>query len=133
MTNTHPTVEVTHHGLTANIDENIADLILDCWKLGLWTNNSCQDNVEHCIWICFDGERSAARFVEYVSQANKKLAMEFRALIDNDWWFDALYDPFAHQFDISVRFPPKNLAIVKKAIKQARIKSRCDEDEEFGD
>ena len=40
---THPTVHVSWDDQEADVDEDIAELVLECWRSGLRTVSSCQD------------------------------------------------------------------------------------------
>jgi hypothetical protein len=46
----HAQVWIEHERQRAEVDIEIASLLLDLWPLGLWTLNSCQDNVGK-VWI----------------------------------------------------------------------------------
>ena len=62
----HPQTRIEHDGFSAEVDEEIAGLILDLWRLGFWTHNSCQDNSGK-VWIAFDEAPSAEEFLSIVS------------------------------------------------------------------
>ena len=40
----HPQRTIEHNGFAAQVDEELADLILECWRLGLVTLLSCQNS-----------------------------------------------------------------------------------------
>jgi hypothetical protein len=58
----HRQVPIKHGALEAWVDEGIAPLILACWRLGISTEQSCQDNVGRA-YIQFPDGSAAARFV----------------------------------------------------------------------
>ena len=51
MKNKHKTVQVKYKDMIAEIDEEIAPLILEIWKADINTDNSCQANPDED-WIC---------------------------------------------------------------------------------
>jgi hypothetical protein len=58
----HPQRTITHEGYSAEVDEGIADLILESWRAGLPTGLSCQDNMGR-IWIMFVDAEAAQVFL----------------------------------------------------------------------
>ena len=63
----HPTVPVSHGELSADIDVEIAPLILACWTLGIQTVHSCQD-FRGCASITFENEVAAHKFVGHLDR-----------------------------------------------------------------
>jgi hypothetical protein len=49
--NPHKQVLVDYFDGKIEVNEGISELI---WKSGITTSLSCEDNVDNCIWICFD-------------------------------------------------------------------------------
>jgi hypothetical protein len=47
----HPQVCISHGPFIADVDEGIADLILELWRAGIYTGLSCQDNPAGWVWI----------------------------------------------------------------------------------
>ncbi len=62
----HPQVTISHDSLTAEVDEGIAPLIRECWRAGLETSSSCQDNLGR-VWIQFLFADDAERFLSIVA------------------------------------------------------------------
>lgn len=61
----HEQVHISYGEQEADVDEGIADLLLACWRLGIDTNLSCENNVpEGYIWINFDGPEDALLFAD---------------------------------------------------------------------
>jgi hypothetical protein len=60
----HRTVPVEHAGLAAEIDTAIAPLVLEVWRAGLRTVNSCQDNPRGYVWLEFESLGDATRFLD---------------------------------------------------------------------
>jgi hypothetical protein len=84
----HPQARITHGDYTAEVDEGIAELILELWKADIPTMMSCQDNRPHDepgpgrVWIMFPFAESAERFLNLV------------ATFDTDT--DSIYNAIAH-------------------------------------
>lgn len=88
----HKTRRVKWGHREAEIDEGIADLILEIWKAGIGTCNSCEDNVpKGYVWIEFIDASSAERFLDIV--VNRY----------SDSWsslYQRVYDPWSDFGDI---------------------------------
>jgi hypothetical protein len=72
----------------AYVDANIADLVLNLWKLDLLTCNSCQDNPKGFVWIEFTSAYTAEEFLNLVAQYNDddRDSIYQRILHDCDEW-----------------------------------------------
>jgi hypothetical protein len=131
----------------AEIDEEIADLVLNFWKLGLRTSNSCQDNVpKGFVWIEFCSVCDAEVFLSLVAEYSEEYGSVYdrmtRAWGDRtalDWQYNTDLTDFGvdleypnddefvprftgkHdlRFSMSVRFPRQDLEFVKKRISTA--------------
>lgn len=131
----------------AEIDIEIADLILNLWKLELDTFNSCQDDVPRgFVWIQFASAYDAEMFLNYVSEYSEepnsvygRITRAWGDPTDLDWLYtphiedygvdekvmddDTILSTFTGQheiqFSISVRFPHSDLAFVEKRIRKA--------------
>jgi hypothetical protein len=53
MTPLHPQTRIEYSGRAADVDVEIAPLILELWRAGLWTSLSCQEGVDGRVWIGF--------------------------------------------------------------------------------
>jgi len=59
---------VQYEEMSAEIDVNIANLILLCWKLNIFTFLSCEDNVPSgWIWINFCSAQDLEKFISIIS------------------------------------------------------------------
>jgi hypothetical protein len=68
-TGKHLTKHVKYGEREGDIDTDISDLIVNLWKLGLYTVNSCQDNVpKGFVWIEFLSSNGAEEFLNYVAE-----------------------------------------------------------------
>ena len=91
----HKTRLVQYGKMSAEIDENIADLILLCWKHGIKTIMSCENNVpKNWVWINFEFTEDLEKFVSIVS-LNKENQIYFRiypeygfSYKDGGWKYD---------------------------------------------
>jgi hypothetical protein len=63
----HKQVEVEWRGMRAEIDEELAPLILALWKAGIVTLNSCQENFPGIAWIQFLSANDAEKFLNRVA------------------------------------------------------------------
>jgi hypothetical protein len=64
----HRTVPIEHDGVAAEIDMAIAPLVLEVWRAGLRTVNSCQDNPSGFVWLEFESLGDATRFLDIAVQ-----------------------------------------------------------------
>jgi hypothetical protein len=65
----HPAVRVVWSDQDADIDETIAPLILEMWKAGVRTANSCEDNLpQGFVWIQFRTTQDAERFLNIIGE-----------------------------------------------------------------
>jgi hypothetical protein len=140
----HKTKLIQFGDWQAKIDEDIADLVLNLWELGLITLNSCQDNVpKGFVWIEFRSALEAERFLNFVSEYSEepgsvydRMTREWGDATALDWIYTlnlsnlgVEHDPVsddeilprftgrhAFHFSMSVRFPRQDLEFVKKQI-----------------
>lgn len=76
----HPFKWLTYEGQKVRIDEDIAPLLSDMWKLGIKTYNSCQatrsnncythKTTKECskfVWIVFETSKDIERFYNYIA------------------------------------------------------------------
>jgi hypothetical protein len=62
----HPQTRIEHDGFAAEVDVEIADLLVNLWRLDLWTSLSCQDNFGK-VWIMFEDGGAAQAFLSIVA------------------------------------------------------------------
>jgi hypothetical protein len=62
----HPQVGISHGDFQAEVDAEIAPLILALWRIECWTVLSCQDNFGR-VWISFANGGGAERFLTIVA------------------------------------------------------------------
>lgn len=67
MKKEHKQVKVEWNGMTADVDEGIAPLILALWRAGINTFNSCQENSPGVAWVEFVSAQDACEFLNLVA------------------------------------------------------------------
>jgi hypothetical protein len=105
----HPTKLVQFGDQQADIDVDIADLVLNLWKLGLSTCNSCQDNgPERFVWIEFSLVCDAEKFLNFVAEYSEKPGSVYDRMTrawgnatDLDWQ----YSPGLDDFGVEMEYP----------------------------
>jgi len=114
--NKHPTIEVYNPFMrqVIPIDEKIAPLLKSIWKLGIETENSCQDDDNRKeIWICFSSMHDLKRFFSHLVKygifelRNKKL---------NKWAWGEGVDERDEMHLAAVWFPISDLKLVMGAL-----------------
>jgi hypothetical protein len=63
----HKQVPIAWKGRYAEVDEELAPVILSLWKAGIDTCNSCQDNFPGIAWVEFPTMLDAKRFLDLVA------------------------------------------------------------------
>lgn len=129
----HPQIRIEHGDFAAEVDEEIAPLLLDLWRLDLWTVLSCQDNDGGKVWIAFSDALAAERFVT-IAAGDPKDEPEIESLynrvvgawqpeIDDEesfwkervWRYDVNVDDFNVEFDFEAeverRLGPPNIVL----------------------
>jgi hypothetical protein len=93
----------------ADVDELIAPLVLNLWKLGIKTNLSCQNN-KGKVWIDFFSAVDAEEFLNYVAEFDRSEESMYQRMGgtvfgggNNDQWYDWQYD--IHCEDYAVSYP----------------------------
>lgn len=126
MDKTHKTVLVKYRKRKARIDEDIAPLILECWKRRITTTNSCQDNVpKGYVWIEFFSSFDAAEFIRILQIKHTPDLNGLFNRVYQRWWYEGgsirrkwRYRAHPTQigeitfFAVSIRFPRSDLPFV---------------------
>ena len=144
----HPTVTLAYFGETVEIDQEVAPLLQDVWRLGIPTLSSCQDD-DGMVELMFYGEH-ALRFLDVVSygaphdDAADDDPLEFGMLFwriapsesltfdsDRRWRYHtsvwrSLPD-HRIRFTTSVRFPRDDLPTVTRIFRDAALAYRDEE------
>jgi len=143
----HETVYVKYGAMEADIDVEIAPLILEIWRAGLVTLNSCKENRPGWVWIQFLIAEHAATFLDIVAvyeEGIECLYNRIRHEWDHDvgppdglWKYDALVQdlsvlqeevedgvieeasagPSDFIFNMSIRFPKADLPIIEERLR----------------
>lgn len=138
----HPTRLISHGDMSAEVDVDIADLILDLWKLDITTINSCQDNVPSgWVWVEFFSSGDAEMFLSLVSKYENRPGTMYNRIREADddqfnWKYkvhptdfgvneffidentvdEEFIGPHEFCFSFSIRFPQRDLTKVKNRI-----------------
>lgn len=123
----HPTVHVSYGEEDADIDENLAPLILECWKAGFGTNMSCQETEPDEAWIEFADTESARMFVGIVVgwfDEDGEFAAHCMGHLSDGWYYFA--SPIwpadgsnsIPDFCISVYFPHGDIPVALRRIRE---------------
>ncbi len=140
----HPVKRVKYKNMEADIDVDIADLILNLWKLQIRTVNSCQDNVPRgFVWIEFAYASGAERFLTFVAEYSEDPYSVYRRMygdttapkgwryrphledfgvdiaVINDTVSETFEGSHGFNFSMSVRFPRSDLKYVKERISES--------------
>lgn len=143
----HRTKRVKYKDQEANVDIDIADLVLNLWKLGLHTLHSCQDNVpQGFIWIEFFSAGDAEEFLDFIAEYSEDLDSVYQRMCRQwgdktplDWQYEPHLRDYGvderivsdneisskftgthqFQFSMSVRFPRADLEFVKERMRTA--------------
>ena len=125
MTTNHPTQTISHEGMTAEVDEMIAPLILNLWKLGINTVLSCQDNpssylIGGWIWIVFTTEQDYEKFISIaagepnsIPESLYRRAMYGASSYGKCWEHESWDSDGSSEFRVSILFPQSDLQSVE--------------------
>ncbi len=134
-------VPVEWNGQSGMIDIGIAPLILEIWKAGIYTGNSCEENRPGWVWIQFLHTSGAEDFMSIFGRYEEGIETFYNRIrgvwchidgeIPDKWEYDALpFDlavvkweedgyirescnvPSQFMFSLSVRFPRSDLPVV---------------------
>jgi hypothetical protein len=106
----HRQVRIEHEGQRALVDEGIAGLILDLWRLGFRTTGSCQqlfghDGVNSVAWIMFATPEEAKAFAR----------LSGGTVMGRD---SAVARKAPYYVNMAVTFPPEQIHAIKKALRK---------------
>jgi len=134
----HKTKQIKYGQIEADIDEKIAPLILEIWKSGIATDESCQD-YDGDIFIGFASTSDFLRFLHLLSCNSDYFKCKCHSLsADNIAWDDAdwkmwnlLQEVDEAQFDFApcLTFPPKDMSLI---IEKLTGEIAQDDDDEEG-
>jgi hypothetical protein len=145
----HKQVRVEWDGRGADVDEDLAPLILALWRAGIDTMMSCQENRPGIAWICFPTPLDAKMFLDLVAVYPDETDVPFWETLygrvagfgsDGDWEYTVNVDdlgvqediidgkveatcigPSDFMFDVSVRFPRTDLPLILERLQARRI------------
>jgi len=77
----HSTVPIQWDGKSAKVDAKIAPLVLEMWRAGIETYQSCQSNPPGWVWLQFEASQDLERFLtilaRHIGDDNVSRRMEF--------------------------------------------------------
>jgi hypothetical protein len=135
----HPQVQIKHGSWSADVDEEIAPLILACWRADIATSNSCQENQPGIAWIEFPTALDAEHFTTTVVRDIDDLY--WRAFPNDDgevhWEWAAVpgdlgeeLNEVTHEIErigppdiliaVSVRFPRSDIPLLTEKLSRPR-------------
>lgn len=144
----HKAILVRWEDEEAWIDEELAPLILELWKAGIGTVNSCQENRPGWVWIEFYDTSHAVAFINIVARYEEGIQTFYNRIrqawvpregeLEEAWEYSvhpidmAVYDisvddryieescsgPSAFIFSLSIRFPRPDLPLILKRVRQ---------------
>lgn len=141
----HKQITIKLDDREAEVDEKLADLILNLWKLNINTVMSCQNNEpKNYVWIMFASVIDAELFMNTVAEfAGGKTSVYQKMMLNwenvkNEWMYgaspidlgvtytegkDFVDEEFSGMhnivFSVSVKFPSKHLKFVENKIEKA--------------
>jgi len=85
-TSIHEQVHIEYGNNEAEVDKELAPIILACWKLDIDTVMSCQNNVpEGFVWICFISIFDAEKFMNVVADKYQKSSKSIYNRVLGNW------------------------------------------------
>lgn len=124
--NRHPTVDVYYPfwRLNIQVDKEIVPLLGAIWKLGIPTENSCQDD-RHSgeIWICFSSPTYLAKFIDLLIKYGT-LGLARKITDGKTWLYDGAIDKRDNMHLASVWLPVSDLELVMDALSEALVDTK---------
>lgn len=144
----HKQVKITHGKMSAEVDEGIAELILEIWKHGIDTIMSCEENQQGTVWIDFLTVNDGERFLNLVggrfpSKAKKPWETLYGRIFgfgtQGDWSYNLCINdlnatPVTDEnediveyevsgraevyFSLSIRFPQSDIPLILKRLRK---------------
>jgi hypothetical protein len=131
----HHQVRIEHGSWSADVDQEIAPLILACWRAGIDTDNSCQENRPGIAWVEFPTAADAEHFTTNVVRDMD--ALYWRAFPNDDgeihWEWAAVPEDLGEELDeptdeierigppdirivVGVRFPRSDIPLLTEKL-----------------
>lgn len=84
-TTTHEQVHISLEDDEADVDKEMAPIILECWKNDIWTLLSCQENHPGVAWIEFLSPYCASKFMDIVANKYESKLKSLYNRIAGNW------------------------------------------------
>jgi hypothetical protein len=131
----HKQVRVRWDHLDAQIDEEIAPLILELWKARLYTTMSCQGSPAVGVWVQFPLVVFAEAFMDLTEKQSGIASLWRRWRFDvypitrsetlfEDYPKELIPDGPSLRFAVSVRFPKADLPVVLETVTRHNATSK---------
>lgn len=120
----HKQVHIRHKEMEADVDEELADLILNLWKINIFTFLSCQDNVpKGYVWIDFSSASDAEEFLNIIAEYDEDINSVYQNMMGtyistkSSWKYDIHIMDFGieniiSEDDVYDLFPRKTMGLV---------------------
>jgi hypothetical protein len=122
----HKTVLVKWDGFEARIDKNIAPLIREIWKAGIFTFNCCEENRPGIIWIQFASVFEAEAFINIVARYEEGVDNLYNR-IRQEWSRGDGIIPGAWEYDVH----PIDYSVDQRFLKDGSIEESSTGPSEF--
>jgi len=122
MYNNHKTVHISHDSQEDDVDEEIAPLILNLWKLDIEVQTSIYDKDHDLVWINFPITSAAEKFINIVyahSHEEEHKDIHLRMLNQDGWEFyitPKFLTNWQFYFSMTVKFPISDLEFVMNQV-----------------
>jgi hypothetical protein len=113
-------VKIRHGDMEAEVDEELADLILEMWKAGIFTIMSCQEGPESFggrAWVQMPAE-SAEAFLDIVAPFDPE--DDFYNRVTGMWEPDD-WETFRREHAWQYRAEPMNLGVDEKELEDGSV------------
>ncbi len=132
MDTPHPQETIRHRGREAEMDKDLAPLILELWRAGWWTTNSCQEHPPTgMVWVEFERPMFALGFLDAVVPFNPETGSLWSRV--ESWTFEMIEPAsgprgtrhgsegmWQYHIRLSVLFPPSDLSLVTKRMQERK-------------
>jgi hypothetical protein len=95
MDHAHPVTHIAHGDIEAEVDRGIAPLVLEAWRAGVTTRQSCEEDPHGLVWLQFETIVDLLDFLTIVSGNS----FQRRSLYDRLLYgYDRIAEPCANQW-----------------------------------
>ncbi len=144
----HKQVRIKGYGQEADVDEGIANLILEMWRCRIKTFMSCQEGRDGFVWLNFETAKEAEKFMDIVADDYDPVpGSMYQRMVGpvhhpDNWFYNTHADDWHlimgddqteeehlgqpdFVFSLSIWFPPSDLpAVMEKLIAYRKAKRK---------